>query len=386
MQEIGEADIKYPKIKLTKIAFGSCHKNKVAFVNASSNNNNNKSNIWEIIGKKIQPQSFLWLGDAIYSPNKKESISPIHVLKNEYDNLIHNATIGYRDFLHHHDNDDTIMTSLSSVSSSSSLDTLSSIHGTHDDHDYGGNDYGNQMPDKDERKEIFLDFLKASNEEIITNRMKKNIDKHEEEEEEEKNRLNSLYHKIRSRDGVYSSIEYGTFPHKVKVILLDTRSGRDNHCPIPSIGAINLPLHLGSPLACVSRWIIAGLNIQRYFEKCQNIKMLSEDQWTWLEQQLTYNDHNDKDDDVALYLIGSSIQVLTTNPALESWGHYPEERFRLLQLLNNNVRKGAAVVILSGDVHHGELLDSSTGLRLNGNWNEGDGRIIEVTTSGLTHS
>mmetsp|Transcript_20129 Transcript_20129/g.30202 ORF Transcript_20129/g.30202 Transcript_20129/m.30202 type:complete len:267 (-) Transcript_20129:44-844(-) len=45
-----------------------------------------------------------------------------------------------------------------------------------------------------------------------------------------------------------------------------------------------------------------------------------------------------------------------------------------------------AVVLLSGDVHHAEILDSSEGLKQNDNWNHGDGRIIEVTSSGLTHS
>ena len=62
MQEIGEADIKYPKIKLSKIAFGSCHKNKNALFNDSNNNdNNNKSNICEVNIKNLQYSYLLLL-------------------------------------------------------------------------------------------------------------------------------------------------------------------------------------------------------------------------------------------------------------------------------------------------------------------------------------
>jgi alkaline phosphatase D len=364
-----QADIQYPDIKLTKIAFGSCHKNKIK---------KDVTPIWQAISS-IQPQSFIWLGDTIYAPKqnkKQESIASIETLKNEYDNLISNSTIGYIDFL---------------LNASSSSPSLISIHGVHDDHDYGANDYGKQMPDKDERKHLFLNFLRFSNEQLILNTR---IDKHDDIDSSTNNdieKYEKLYQKIKQRNGLYSSIEYGSLSSlpssqqaKVKLILLDTRSSRDYHCPIPSIGAIKLPFNLGSPLACLTRWFTAGLDLQNKMESCRNAKMLSEEQWTWLEQQLLGHDDDDEND-VALYVIGSSVQVLTTNPAIESWGHFPEERIRLLKLLNN-IKDGAGVIILSGDVHHGEILDSSAGLKLNGDWNEDDGRIIEVTSSGMTHS
>ncbi len=375
-----QADIQYPDIELTKVAFGSCHKNKIK---------KNVTPIWKAISS-IQPQTFLWLGDTIYAPkqNKNQqsitsiaSIASIEILKNEYDNLISNSTIGYIDFLN------------------ASSKSLSSIHGVHDDHDYGANDYGKQMPDKEERKDLFLNFLRVSNEQLIM--MNRDIKTHDDDDDDDVNsstlfsgtsigsidKHEKLHQKIKQRNGLYSSIEYGSSSsstsqqRKVKVILLDTRSSRDHHCPIPSIGAIKLPLNLGSPLACVTRWFTAGLDLQNKMETCRNAKMLSEEQWIWLERQLLHDD----DDGVALYVIGSSIQVLTTNPVIESWGHFPEERFRLLKLLNN-IKDGAGVIILSGDVHHGEILDSSVGLKLNDDWNEGDGRIIEVTSSGMTHS
>jgi alkaline phosphatase D len=84
----------------------------------------------------------------------------------------------------------------------------------------------------------------------------------------------------------------------------------------------------------------------------------------WLEDELTHSK-------AQVHIVVSTIQVLTTNPVVESWGHFPTERSRLLQLLNGV----PGVIILSGDVHYGELLGSND-----------DGFLYEVTSSGLTHS
>lgn len=46
-------------------------------------------------------------------------------------------------------------------------------------------------------------------------------------------------------------------------------------------------------------------------------------------------------------------QVLTSNPLVESWGHFPRSRKRLLDLLHRT--NPAGLVVLSGDVHHAEL-------------------------------
>jgi hypothetical protein len=64
---------------------------------------------------------------------------------------------------------------------------------------------------------------------------------------------------------------------------------------------------------------------------------------------------------------------LTTNPTVESWGHFPKELERLVQLLETKRQQNrGSVILLSGDVHHGEILQTQPGL-------------LEVTSSGLTH-
>lgn len=73
------------------------------------------------------------------------------------------------------------------------------------------------------------------------------------------------------------------------------------------------------------------------------------------------------------------MQLLTTNPAPESWGHFDEERNRLLNLL----RRLPGLVVISGDVHHAEILTTNPE-KIDESDDRGD--IVEVTSSGLTHS
>eukprot|EP01070_Trichotokara_eunicae_P011718 Trichotokara_eunicae@DN7800_c0_g1_i2.p1 len=91
--------------------------------------------------------------------------------------------------------------------------------------------------------------------------------------------------------------------------------------------------------------------------------MLGEAQWDWLENELK----NDADVNVLV----SSIQLLTSFPAIESWGHYPVSKKRLLETIKKSNPKG--FLIVSGDVHFGEILGDLDG-------------VVEFTTSGLTHS
>lgn len=202
------------------------------------------------------------------------------------------------------------------------------IYGTWDDHDYGGNDAGRELPKRRERADLFWDFLGR---------------------------------KIENRDGVYSSLTIGSAPRKVQVIFLDTRWHREQHC-IPSV-AMKMPL--GSGFACLSRWLAAALvpNL------CPSQStMLGEEQWKWFEQETDASDST-------VTIIVSSIQVLTTNPMMEGWGHFPSERDRLLRWIAKLSHK-KAVYILSGDVHHGEILDPMS---------QKEDTFLEVTSSGLTH-
>ena len=321
-------DVTYPDLTPKTIAFGSCHSRK-SFDRSYSPD---KVNIWDTISAH-EPDAFLWLGDAIYPPNKLGN-APVEALRYEYEQLRTNATLGYS------------RTMLSTPTGPSG-----GIHGTYDDHDYGGNDRGEEMPNREERRDAYLDFLGVDSD---------------------------TSHPRRNRNGLYSSISFGTAPQKILVLFLDTRWGRERHC-IPSIAA-SVPL--GAVISCVTRWLSAGLNLPAIFPSCRHRTMLNKEQWTWLEQEL-------KQSDAQAHIIVSSVQMLTTNPVVESWGQFSEERDRLLRLINGL----PGLVLLSGDVHHADMFDALAGIFDDDIDDDEESKrrqsrlgIMEVTSSGLTHS
>ena len=195
------------------------------------------------------------------------------------------------------------------------------------------------MPDRQSRRDLYLDFLGAPPTDPRRSRP----------------------------GGLYGAVTFGEPPRKVAVLLLDTRWGRERHC-IPSVAGLKY-LKMGSVIGCLTRWAAAGLNLPALLPSCTRKRVLDEEQWQWLEGYVSQSD-------AQVHVVVSSIQVLTTNPAVESWGHFPEERRRLLRTLGGL----PGLVLLSGDVHHAEISDATA-------MDESDrGRLLEITSSGLTHS
>jgi alkaline phosphatase D len=308
---------------LSKLAFGSCHK---------SIKSKAPLPIWNIIENKDHPEAWLWTGDAIYTESrdkhngkKRYGPAPPNELFELYQEMHTNLTIGYASF---HPRRPL------------------GVYGTWDDHDMGGNDMGIDIPQKEGRKNAFYEFLG------LQKNPNANHDDHQH------------------REGVYSSVEWGSAPRKTKAILLDTRWHRQDHC-IPSV-AHKWPL--GNAIACATRWLTAGLLLNQLAwmwhpkgHDCTTNSILGETQWTWLQQQLL-------ESDAQVHLIVSSIQVFTTNPTVESWGHFPKELERLVNLLETKRQQNmGSVILLSGDVHHAEILQPQ------------QPGLLEVTSSGLTH-
>ena len=102
--------------------------------------------------------------------------------------------------------------------------------------------------------------------------------------------------------------------------------------------------------------------------------LLGEEQWAWLESVL------EEDPNCVLTVVASGTQILkNSNYLAEGWHHYPEERNRLLDLL---MMTKSPTVLLSGDVHYGEVSNithCSADLGLSQ-------KFVEVTASGLTHA
>jgi alkaline phosphatase D len=90
-----------------------------------------------------------------------------------------------------------------------------------------------------------------------------------------------------------------------------------------------------------------------------NGTMLGAKQWKWLENTLT-NDNSD------LIIIASSTQFVSEEYGYESWGNFPNEKRRLTNMLNPN-----KTIIISGDLHWGEISMSKEGL-------------YDITSSGIS--
>lgn len=135
----------------------------------------------------------------------------------------------------------------------------------------------------------------------------------------------------RDRAGLYSSHAWGPEGRRVKVILLDTRYHRD--------------------------------------ERGSDGTILGEQQWRWLEDELTGSD-------AQIHLIGNGIQFLPEDHRFEKWANFPSERRRLIDLIGASGATG--VVLLSGDRHLSEIS------RID---DEGvPYPLYELTSSGMTHS
>jgi len=188
------------------------------------------------------------------------------------------------------------------------------IIGTWDDHDYGVNDGGRAYARKKESQQLLLDFLDVP-----------------------------AGNPRRARAGAYSSYVVGQGDRQVKVILLDTRFFRDTVYKLspPEVG----------------------------YKPNTTGTILGEEQWKWLEKEL-------KNSPAAFHIIGSSIQVISSEHPYEKWANFPSERERLFQLLVKLQPKN--VLFVSGDRHIGEVSKTTVpGLPY---------QLYDFTSSGLTHT
>lgn len=190
-----------------------------------------------------------------------------------------------------------------------------------DDHDYGENDAGKEYPFYKESRQIFLDFWQVP---------------------EDSPR--------RTHDGIYGVHFFRSRGHTVQIILLDTRSFR-------------------SPLKKTRAVKSAGGKFKNDYQPDidPSKTILGESQWKWLEEQLELP--------ADLRLIASSIQFGHEYNGYESWTNLPLEQERLVETIRKT--KASGVVLLSGDVHWGEISRRDF---------PGIYPLYDVTASGITET
>lgn len=209
--------------------------------------------------------------------------------------------------------------------------------GVWDDHDLGRNDAGKDYPHRTAAQGLFLDFLNVS-------------------QTDQRRRQAGVYWARRAYRG------------RLQVIALDTRSHRESYY-LPSVGGVGW-LPFAGLIAALGRCVTAVIGLGQGYTG----DVLGETQWGWLERTLTEHEGLDGHQRPELTVVISSVQVTTTNPVFESWGHFPAARRRLLALLQ--AHRPTGLLLISGDAHIGEIAASAAGTR----------GTLEVTSSGLTHS
>ena len=95
LQSTRAVDFEFPSLEINELAFGSCHK-------AKSRRQNNKSspslplNAFRNVPNHVPV--WIWTGDAVYPP--KRGIASVDLLRQEYQNMRTNSSLGYGDFVH----------------------------------------------------------------------------------------------------------------------------------------------------------------------------------------------------------------------------------------------------------------------------------------------
>jgi alkaline phosphatase D len=154
-----------------RMGFGSCFAHKIIYLG---------SELFSTYADKYKPDSFVWLGDAVYTDTYDYSERKYH--------LEADKDLVKQNFMDAKNNKDYQHLLQSGVK----------IYGTWDDHDYGIDNGGKANPAKDLMRELFLDFLDEPKDSIRRTR----------------------------KGGIYESY-YLDNTKKIKLILLDNRYSKD---------------------------------------------------------------------------------------------------------------------------------------------------------------
>ncbi|MBM3176829.1 MAG: alkaline phosphatase family protein [Bacteroidetes bacterium] len=194
------------------------------------------------------------------------------------------------------------------------LRSKAKIYGTWDDHDYGENDGGKNFTMKAQSKIELMRFLDLTNDEAL--------DAHE---------------------GVYQSYDLKNKSGVVRLILLDTRSFRDDLVPSKTKG--------------------------RRYDINPEGDVLGEAQWQWFEKELSRPGAD-------VFMVITSIQLIPVEHGFEKWANLPKARQKFLDVLSKAPSQN--IFLVSGDRHIAEV----SALTIPG-WKN---PLYEFTSSGLTHT
>lgn len=136
----------------------------------------------------------------------------------------------------------------------------------------------------------------------------------------------------RATGGIYDAFITGPRGARVQVILLDTRSFRDDWTPSPQRGVPGREAYVENPDPALT--------------------ILGEGQWQWLEAQLAQP--------ADVRIIVTSYQLLADGHGYECWRLFPHERARFHALVKRTRANG--IVLVSGDRHRAGIYRETAGV------------------------
>ena len=320
----------------SRILFGSC------------NSQNLTQPLWPIITSR-DATAFVWAGDSIYAdqfagldfshfpPHPKHISATPKRLRSYYNKQLSHP--GYRKL----------------------VESNITIFGTVDDHDYGQNNGDRTYKYRRESGLAHVDFVGEAADSPIRLRAAsgkgvygvKIFDFAREEGNELVPDIEAGVDPDAVSDDNYNSKSKATYSGRsVAVFVLDVRSNRD---PWPK-----------------------GINA--WFPSDGN--MLGEEQWRWFETALNRSN-------ATVNVIVSGLQIhadrFPSATVAEEWVKFPKSRQRLYEIILQS--RAQSPFLVSGDVHMAQLSRKDCFQRRNeGNIGASSRPLVELTTSGLTHS
>ena len=222
------------------------------------------------------------------------------------------------------------------------------IFGTVDDHDYGANNGDINYKHKRESAIAFVETFLGMPEEAV------------------------MSQRARAGKGIYGVklFDFSRDP----TLLSDEEAGID--ADVPMTESVNYSDKTVAVFAIDVRSFKTPWNIgKNKFSYNYNGDFLGEHQWTWLKESLRRSQ-------AKVNVIVTGLQVhadrYPDGNVAEAWSKFPTAQARLYNVILES--NASAPIFVSGDVHHAQLLRKDC-------YSKGNIRpLVEITTSGLTHS
>ena len=308
-------------------------KDRILF--ASCNSQHYNHTMWPVMESR-QAAALVWAGDAVYGDDFQRT-----------GRFTKESKMATPEILH-----DLYQTLLKDPGYTSLRKNLTTVIGTIDDHDYGINNGDRDYPYRKEAGIAFVDFLQHEN----------HVD------------LSLMRQRAAAGKGIYG---VKVFDFAADRVLTDREAGIDPESGVESsrLSDQSVAVFTLDVRSNKTPWKKDYRKHIRDYEA----DFLGKEQWEWLEEALSRST-------ATVNIIVNGLQVhadrFYDGNLVENWSEFPRAQHRLYQaIFDSGV---SSPILVSGDVHMSEMMRKDC--QKLGAPEDARRMLLEVTTSGLTHS